>query len=186
VLIDSDFVWFIALVTWVPFRILVLIVRKRKEQKTSFSGELLLNLFFFYLVALVGVTIFPIPIGIPRYNDYFHVNFIPFKSILGSLNHSWYMVPLRNIGGNLVLLAPFGFLLPLVWKGVNTLGKVVTTGFLLSLTIELLQLIIPGRAVDVDDLILNTFGLLFGFLAFKLFDLLLRLITKEKRLSEIR
>ncbi|MBO8168877.1 MAG: VanZ family protein [Thermoanaerobacteraceae bacterium] len=137
-------------------------------------------------MGLVGVTIFPIPIGVPYYGDYFHVNFIPFKSIQGSLNHSWYMVPLRNIGGNLVLLAPFGFLLPLIWKSANTLRKVVATGFLLSLSIELLQLVIPGRAADVDDLILNTFGLLFGFLAFKLFDQLLRLITKEKRLSETR
>ncbi|MBO8168874.1 MAG: VanZ family protein [Thermoanaerobacteraceae bacterium] len=84
------------------------------------------------------------------------------------------------------VVAPFGFLLPLIWKGANTLRKVVATSFLLSLSIELLQLIIPGRAADVDDLILNAFGLLFGFLAFKLFDLLLRLITKEKRLSESR
>jgi len=94
------------------------------------------------------------------------------------------MVALRNIGGNLVLLAPFGFLLPLAWKDAKTLGKVLPTGFLLSLLIELLHLIIPGRAADVDDLILNTLGLLFGFLAFKLFDLLLGLIAKEKRLSE--
>lgn len=139
-LIDSGFLWLIALVTWVPFRILTFILRKKKRQKTSPSGELLLNLFFFYLVALVGVTIFPIPVGVPHYGDYFHANFIPFRSILGSFNHFWYMVPLRNIGGNLILLAPFGFLLPLVWKEANTLGKVVATGFLLSLPIELVQL----------------------------------------------
>lgn len=130
------------------------------------------------------MTIFPIPVGIPYYGAYFHVNFIPFKSILGSFTHSWYMVPLRNIGGNLVLLAPFGFLLPLLRKNINTLGKVVSRGFLLSLSIELLQLIIPGRAADVDDLILNTLGLLLGFVAFKSCDWLLGLAAKEKRLSE--
>ncbi|MDK2984514.1 MAG: hypothetical protein PWQ96_156 [Clostridia bacterium] len=183
-LIDSDFLWFISLVTWVPFRILTFVLRKKKKQNTSLSGELLLNLFFLYLVGLVGVTIFPIPVGIPYYGDYIHVNFIPFKSILGSFTHSWYMVPLRNIGGNLVLLAPFGFLLPLLRKDINTLGKVVARGFLLSLSMELLQLIIPGRAFDVDDLILNTFGLMVGFSAFKLFNLLLGWVAKQKRLND--
>ncbi|KKM09446.1 hypothetical protein SY88_18965 [Clostridiales bacterium PH28_bin88] len=161
-----------------------MIWRQIKKQHTSLSGELLLNMFFFYLVALMGVTIFPIPLGIPCYGDYFHANFIPFKSILGSLHHSWYMVALRNIGGNLVLLAPFGFLLPMIRKDVNTLGKVVATGFLLSLSIELVQLMLPGRAADVDDLILNTLGLLFGFLAFKLLGLLQGLIPKRQSSSD--
>ncbi|MBZ4687074.1 MAG: hypothetical protein PWQ96_2122 [Clostridia bacterium] len=98
-LIDSDFIWFFALITWIPFRILILIIRKRKKQKVSLYGELLLNLSFLYLVALVSITIFPIPIGIPRYNEYFHVNFIPFKSILGSFKHSWYMVALVSCLG---------------------------------------------------------------------------------------
>ncbi|GAW91290.1 hypothetical protein KKC1_04520 [Calderihabitans maritimus] len=30
-LIDSDFIWFIALVTWVPFRIMTFILRKKKK-----------------------------------------------------------------------------------------------------------------------------------------------------------
>jgi len=84
----------------------------------------------------------------------------------------------------LVLLAPFGFLLPMIRKDVNTLGKVVATGFLLSLSIELVQLMLPGRAADVDDLILNTLGLLFGFLAFKLLGLLQGLIPKRQSSSD--
>jgi len=96
-LIDGNFVWIIGLFIWVPFRILMFILRKKKTPKVTFSREFLLNLLFVYLIFLVSVTIFPIPIGIDNYGGGVHANFITFRSILGSLTDSWSVVPLRNI-----------------------------------------------------------------------------------------
>ena len=45
----------------------------------------------------------------------------------------------------------------------NTIGKVTLFGFLMSLTIEVLQLPFAVRASDVDDLILNTAGCMVGY-----------------------
>ena len=52
---------------------------------------------------------------------------------------------------------------PLIYKKFNTFGKVTLFGFLMSLTIEILQLPFAVRASDVDDLILNTAGCVVGY-----------------------
>ncbi|MEU6357190.1 VanZ family protein [Streptomyces sp. NPDC047072] len=69
----------------------------------------------------------------------------------------------RRIGEGLALLAPLGFLLPMVhgrlWA--SPLGSLIRTsaaGALISLGIELLQTGVPGQVVDVDSLLLNTVG----------------------------
>ncbi|WP_171978885.1 VanZ family protein [Fictibacillus arsenicus] len=124
--------------------------------------------FGFMLIYLV--TVFPFPF----FNPYQHVvtglershNVIPFKSIVDSLNHFYYMVPIRNLGGNILLFLPFGFALLLrfskmkIWKGTMI-------GFLVSLLMELCQLKMGYRSFDVDDLILNTTGTMSGMAAFK-------------------
>lgn len=42
--------------------------------------------------------------------------------------------------------------------------RIIGVGLLLSLSIELLQLTIPSRATDIDDVILNTLGTMVGAL----------------------
>ena len=70
-----------------------------------------------------------------------------------------------DLVGNVVVFIPFGLGLAGVlhrncWQ--NTLIGVMSGGFILSLTIETLQLTIPSRASDVDDLIFNTLGATIG------------------------
>lgn len=69
---------------------------------------------------------------------------------------------------NIVLFVPFGFLLPLLWEKTDRLAKVLASGFLFSLCIEIAQLF-NLRATDVDDLLMNTLGTAAGFLIFRLF-----------------
>lgn len=69
---------------------------------------------------------------------------------------------------NAVMFAPFGFLLPVLWRGCRKWGVTTLAGFLLSLTIEILQMFC-FRATDVDDLLMNTLGAGFGFFAAWLF-----------------
>ena len=73
---------------------------------------------------------------------------------------------------NIMMTIPLGFLLPLIWKGFRSLGKVALTkialiGFCFSLAIELSQLL-NRRATTTDDLIMNTLGVVVGCLIFML------------------
>lgn len=72
-----------------------------------------------------------------------------------------------NIAGNLLLLAPLGFLLPLFWPYFGRARRTILFAAGLSLSIELIQLI-AGGVTSVDDLILNTAGAALGFALAKL------------------
>ena len=67
-----------------------------------------------------------------------------------------------NIGGNVAMFVPIGFLLVTALR--DSVRRTVVGGFLLSATIECCQYQI-GRAADVDDVLLNTAGTLLGALA---------------------
>lgn len=70
--------------------------------------------------------------------------------------------------GNIILFLPFGFLAALLWRGYH--GKrSLLLGIGISGGIECWQLTV-GRTFDVDDLLLNTLGVLTGFLLWKLSD----------------
>lgn len=66
--------------------------------------------------------------------------------------------------GNILMYLPFGVLFPLARSG-RTWRQTVTAGFLTSLAIELIQPIF-GRSFDINDIILNTLGVLISASAF--------------------
>lgn len=72
-------------------------------------------------------------------------------------------------GLNVVLFVPLGFLLPLIWSNLNKIKYACTAGILLSLLVELSQLL-NIRSTDIDDLILNSAGAMLGFLMFRLYS----------------
>ncbi|WP_342541786.1 VanZ family protein [Paenisporosarcina sp. FSL H8-0542] len=92
---------------------------------------------------------------------------MPFASINELLNHFYYMVPLRNILGNIILFTPLGFILILKFKRLNNMMSVVLVGVLSSTFIEIIQLLLPNRSFDIDDIILNTLGTMIGLLILK-------------------
>ena len=61
------------------------------------------------------------------------------------------------------MFIPSGIILPIVYKRLNGFGKVVAAGALISLCIEILQLPFASRATDIDDLIMNTLGVIIGY-----------------------
>lgn len=80
---------------------------------------------------------------------------------------------LRQLIGNLLILAPLGFGLPVVWQRFRRITPTLLAGFGVALSIELSQVTIslmvgvPYRAFDVDDLILNTAGAIIGWLTWR-------------------
>lgn len=155
---------FVASVLYFIFAIIVGIKRK-----VPIHRQLLSLLFFAYLLVVVDITLFPIPYA--HYGRNLQENnLIPFKTIMGILKSGSLSNDLSNIGGNVLLFAPFGFLLPLLFRKQNSYTRILLFGFLGTLCVESSQFIISAilgftyRSFDVDDLICNTVGALLGYL----------------------
>jgi glycopeptide antibiotics resistance protein len=92
-------------------------------------------------------------------------NFEVFKTIrqqfadLGSGYANW------NILANTVCFMPFGFLLPLITKKPCNILLTGFIGILFSALIETSQLVFKIGVFDVDDIILNTAGVILGYVA---------------------
>jgi glycopeptide antibiotics resistance protein len=91
-----------------------------------------------------------------------HVNFELFKMF------KIYKVLSKQIAGNFVMLLPLGIFLPLLYKRISNLVLVLIVSLLVSMVIELLQLITSFRSADVDDIFLNTLGACAGFILYKI------------------
>ncbi|MEU6438751.1 VanZ family protein [Streptomyces sp. NPDC047046] len=75
-----------------------------------------------------------------------------------------FLAACKQVGGNLLLGAPFGVLLPLLVPRRMRLVRVFVVTVLVMSLVELAQgAVVEGRAFDVDDVILNTAGALLGY-----------------------
>ena len=74
-----------------------------------------------------------------------------------------------NIVGNVALFIPTGILLPILYPHLRSFRKTVLIGAGISLAIELIQLLFPNSTSDVDDLLLNTLGVVLGWGIYSLF-----------------
>lgn len=90
----------------------------------------------------------------------FRINLIPFVNLL---DYESSRDLLLNIIGNCAMFIPTGILTPSLYRHLRSFRKTVLTGFLISLAIEIIQLPFAVRASDVDDLILNTLGVVIGY-----------------------
>lgn len=70
---------------------------------------------------------------------------------------------------NVILFIPLGFFLPFLYKKYNRLANIVFAGFLISLSIEFVQMFDIGTT-DINDLIANTLGTCLGFGIYKSFS----------------
>ena len=67
---------------------------------------------------------------------------------------------------NFILFVPYGFLLPFVFSSYKwNWRKVVIIGGITSLVIELLQMF-GGRYAEIDDFLINTFGVFSGYIIY--------------------
>ena len=169
----------LGLTIWIIARIIILVTRRKKGVKFNIGDEILTNIFIIYLFFLIGVTILPIYIGgmleyiqelslIERCN----ISVVPFADYFK--DGVFFSVIIRNLVGNLVLLIPLILYGCIRNEKLRSLKSSAKIAFLTSLSIELIQLFmnIFGltylRAVDVDDLILNTLGGIIAWCIFKL------------------
>jgi glycopeptide antibiotics resistance protein len=114
-----------------------------------------------FAVLLARVTLVPSPAS----DALVHANLRPGASIRAYLDQPDHRDTVKQIGGNVLLGAPFGVLLPTLFPRIRGLLRVVVATALVMLMVEAAQgTLVEGRAFDIDDVILNTAGALLGYL----------------------
>lgn len=99
---------------------------------------------------------------------------IPVRPLVEQARHMGAAVFLRNVGGNILAFLPLTFLCAAAYPRFRRFGASAGLAVLCSLGVELTQLVInllthvPNRAVDINDVLLNTIGGMLGFACWKL------------------
>jgi glycopeptide antibiotics resistance protein len=140
-----------------------------RQRKFSLKRELQLLLVYICVVVVTRFTFFPFskvngqvqPLLFDMATAWpFRINLVPFVNLLDYPSKKEILI---NVIGNGALCIPTGIVTPLLYPHLNSFKKTVMTGFLISLTIEIIQLPFAVRCSDVDDLILNTLGCVIGY-----------------------
>jgi glycopeptide antibiotics resistance protein len=95
-------------------------------------------------------------------------NITPFATISDQLQNPDRRYAWWNILANTICFMPFGFLFPLITKKEH--GVIVTgfAGFIFSALIEVCQYVFSIGLFDVDDIILNTGGVIIGYIGLRI------------------
>ena len=149
--------------------ILRLITRKKSE---SFPWKRLMlgAVFAAYLVVVAAGTLL-------RYGSGGRLNLRPFVEFIEAWNSMSFSLWM-NIILNIAMFVPAGILLPTVFPRLGKWYKTLAAGAVMSLIIEISQLIMKKGAADVDDLLTNILGCMVGYSLLKAF---MALRKKEKR-----
>lgn len=176
-------VFILLVLFWGIFRIIIY----KRNGMTNIFREIVIEIFFIYILALISVTFFPMRVILYAWK--FSFNLIPFNETIDMIKGASLRTSLINIIGNLILLLPIGFFIPLLNRNIRKLSKITLIGFFVSLSIELLQLVLMIRIFDVDDLIFNTVSVILGYIIYlgmaklKKIQKLQSKIEKENRIN---
>jgi glycopeptide antibiotics resistance protein len=125
-----------------------------------------------FLVAwLVGALVFTLRAASPLPGQVVTDNVIPFATIRIYLDNLGSAFWLSQAVGNVLLLLPLGLFGPLARPWLRRWWRVLLVAAAFSVCIELIQLGIPDRSADVDDVLLNTVGAMLGYVLLRLLGL---------------
>lgn len=130
-------------------------------KKRDVGGIVLLLLYLLVVGLLTGPSLYQLLVGrlpVPR------LELVPFADIIKVLSDKEAVGAgvMANLAGNIVMFLPLGLLLPLFWPYFRRGNRTIVCGFLLSVSIELIQLV-AGGVTSVDDVLLNTLGTAAGY-----------------------
>lgn len=114
-----------------------------------------------FAVVLAKLTLQPSPAS----EALTHTNLQPGSTLRAYLDQPELRDAVKQIGGNVLLGAPFGVLVPVIAPRTRGVLRVLLLTATVMLLVEFAQgALVTGRAFDVDDVILNTTGALIGYL----------------------
>ena len=132
-------------------------------------------MFVVYLLSLAYFLFFAEATGRTFTERAYQYNLIPFHEIRRFFVYRrqlGFAAVALNLACNVLAFVPFGVFLPMLVKRVRSLGKTLLLGFEFSLLVEIVQLFSKVGSFDVDDILLNTFGVLIGYVLFCLMRIL--------------
>lgn len=135
------------------------IYKKLLKGKKSLNKKKLFmwTLFIGYIFMVIGVTF--IGRGARQYGD----SNLHFLSTYREAWNSLSSVAWRQLILNVVMLLPLGILLPLLNKRFQKLSWTFLAAFLLTITIEIMQLLTGYGVFDIDDIFNNMLGAIIGY-----------------------
>ncbi|WP_312029545.1 VanZ family protein [Paenibacillus sedimenti] len=125
---------------------------------------ILLLTFIIYSLAVLHLVFFPIDVNIGLYANqtpwYKSINLIPVLTI-----------DIKTFLLNILMMVPLGISLPLLRSKSSNAASVAKLTLCASLSLEVMQMVIrvtlgSGRSSDINDIIANTLGGVFGFLIY--------------------
>ena len=140
-----------------------------RQKRIDWKREAMLLLMYVNLAVILRFAFFPMARVDGRVQPLlfdasavrpFRLNLLPFVKLKF---YSSRRNLLLNVIGNVAMFIPSGIILPILYRKLDRLWKVLGVGALMSLGIEFLQLPFSVRATDVDDLIQNICGVLIGW-----------------------
>ena len=149
-------------IIWILLRVLFGI----KNGKVYLKNEFKLLSVYICIVVIVRIVYFPMELKDGHLDTLIldtskmlplWVNFTPITHMF-DIYDGW----LINIIGNISMFIPVGICWPFCFKKLNNVWKTVLVGGGFSLFIEITQLPFYQRCSDIDDLIMNTTGVLIG------------------------
>ncbi len=150
--------------------LLLAIRRARREDEVRHAvARTALDIGLLLSVALVLVaTIVPEPghVGRPAIDG--AMNLEPLHTVESMLRWGSAGEQFSNLVLNVLLFVPFGFAVALKARWTLPVLGATVAGVMLSVAVEAVQLMLPlGRALDVDDILLNGIGAFLGALVAK-------------------
>ena len=158
-------------------------IKKSKDiqEKNQIRNFWLKILFIIYLLLLITILFLKNEYRMGGFedintfsNEHFEtINIIPFATIIGYISGLLFEnininTVIINLATNLLLFAPMGFFIPILFdkkvKNIKQFGMVMV---LITILVEILQFITYSGSTDIDDIILNTTGAIIIYMLMK-------------------
>lgn len=132
-------------------------------------------LFILYIAFLLWFLIISDWYGRGGVLEEYHYNLTPFTEMKRFWRYReqlgiWSAI---NLFGNVLIFVPFGFFEALASRN-RSFWTIMLDGFLVSLLVEVFQFVAKVGRFDVDDLILNTSGVVIGYIIFLICNIVRR------------
>jgi glycopeptide antibiotics resistance protein len=137
---------------------------------------------FVWSLAVAYVALFPMHIIFYDWHGRFSL--VPLSSSIDMIRYSTASTVVKNLGGNVLLFVPIGFLLPVLFERLRRVWSLAWRAAVISAVIEIVQIPTQAHSTDVDDVIFNIVGALIGFALFWAVWALVRKRELGRRLRE--
>ena len=139
----------------------------RDKKRIRFVGKIL---FVLYIAFIIYYLIFSDWYGRGDVMSEYRYNLVLFREIKRFWKYREQLgmfAMFTNLFGNVLIFMPFGFFMPIACRYKRFFSSLFYS-FGLSLCVETFQLVAKVGSFDVDDILLNTLGGIFGYLFYRL------------------